>query len=88
MKLLDIVETLEVVPASHVAKGQVGTIVDELSDNFVLVEFADLDGVAYALEAIPVGKLIELRYTPAIAAWRLAAIVQSPHIHGMLELGS
>ena len=63
------------------------TIVDELSENFVLVEFADLDGVAFALEPISVGKLIELRHTPAMAAWRLAAIVQSPDIHGMLELG-
>ena len=49
MKLLDVVATLEDVPAAHLAKGQVGTIVDELSDDVVLVEFADLDGVAYAL---------------------------------------
>ena len=68
MKLLDVVATLEEVPAAHLAKGQVGTIVDELSDDVVLVEFADLDGVAYALEPIPVGKLIELRHAPAIAA--------------------
>lgn len=68
MKLLDVVATLEDVPASHLAKGQVGTIVNELSENFVLVEFADLNGVAYALEPIPVGKLIELRHTPEMAA--------------------
>ena len=68
MKLLDVVAKLEDVPASHLAKGQVGTIVDALSENFVLVEFADLDEVAYALEPIPVGKLIGLRHTPAMAA--------------------
>ena len=68
MKLLDVVATLEDVPAAHLAKGQVGTIVDELGEDVVLVEFADLGGVAYALEPIPVGKLIELRHTPAMAA--------------------
>lgn len=55
MKLLDVVAMLEDVPASLLAKGQVGTIVDELNEKFVLVEFADLDGVAFALEPIPVG---------------------------------
>ncbi|MBL8416340.1 MAG: DUF4926 domain-containing protein [Propionivibrio sp.] len=68
MKSLDVVATLEDVPASHLAKGQVGTIVDEFSENFVLDEFTDLDGVAYVLELIPVGKLIELRHSPAMAA--------------------
>jgi hypothetical protein len=68
MKLLDVVATLEDVPAAHLAKGQVGTIVDELDTDVVLVEFADLGGVTYALEPIPVGKLIELRHSPAMAA--------------------
>jgi hypothetical protein len=53
----------------------------------VLVEFADIDGVTYALEPIPVGKLIELRHTPAMAAWRLAAIGRpTPDVYGMPEL--
>ncbi|MBK9350111.1 MAG: DUF4926 domain-containing protein [Sulfuritalea sp.] len=68
MKLLDVVATLEDVPAAHLAKGQVGTIVDELDGQVMLVEFADLGGVAYAIEAIPVHSLIELRHNPAIAA--------------------
>lgn len=68
MKLLDVVATLEDIPAAHLAKGQVGTIVDELNEDVVLVEFADLNGVAYAIEPIPVGKLMELRHTPAMAA--------------------
>jgi hypothetical protein len=68
MKLLDVVATLEDLPAVHLAKGQVGTIVDELSDEVVLVEFADLGGVTYAIEAIPIGQLIELRHSPAMAA--------------------
>ncbi|MBS4095838.1 MAG: DUF4926 domain-containing protein [Sulfuricella sp.] len=68
MKLLDVVATLEAIPAAHLAKGQVGTIVDELSRGVVLVEFADLGGIAYAIEPIPVGKLIELHHTQAMAA--------------------
>ena len=68
MKLLDVVATLEDVPEANLAKGQVGTIVDELDGQVMLVEFADLGGVAYAIEAIPVHSLIELRHNPAIAA--------------------
>lgn len=49
-------------------KGQVGTVVEELNSDHVLVEFADLNGVAYAISPIPVGQLIELKHAPAIAA--------------------
>ena len=68
MKLLDVVATLEDLPEAHLAKGQVGTIIDELDKDVVLVEFADLSGAAYAIEPISVGKLIELRHAPAMAA--------------------
>ena len=68
MKLLDVVATLEDIPTAQLAKGQVGTIVEELNDEVVVVEFADLGGVAYAIEPIPVRKLIELHHTPAMAA--------------------
>ena len=68
MKPHDVVATLEEIPAVHLAKGQVGTIVDRLDDDVVLVEFADLGGVMYALEPIPRSKLIELHHTPAMAA--------------------
>ena len=68
MKLLDVVATLEDIPAAHLAKGQVGTIVEALNEDVVLVEFADLSGIAYAIEPVPVRKLIELRHTPAMAA--------------------
>ena len=68
MKLLDVVATLEALSAARLAKGQVGTIVDELTEGVVLVEFADLGGVAYAIEPIPVRQLIELHHMPAMAA--------------------
>jgi hypothetical protein len=68
MKLLDVVATLETVPTARLAKGQVGTIVDQLNGDVVLVEFSDVDGIAYALEPIPVASLIELHHVPALAA--------------------
>ncbi len=68
MKLLDVVATIEDVPTANLSKGQVGTVVEELSDEVVLVEFADMNGVAYAIEPILIGKLMELRHAPAMAA--------------------
>jgi hypothetical protein len=68
MKLLDVVATLEDLPEGKIAKGQVGTIVEELSPEVVLVEFADLGGVAFAIEPVSIAKLMRLRHAPAIAA--------------------
>ncbi len=69
MKLLDVVAPLQDFPERNVAKGQVGTIVEELDRDNVLVEFADINGVAYATAPMPVDKLMELKHTPvAIAA--------------------
>jgi len=68
MKLLDVVAIVEDMPEMHLAKGQVGTIVDELDKDFVLVEFADSDGVTYAIEPISVRQLMALRHTPSLAA--------------------
>lgn len=68
MKILDVVATLRDFPEQHVEKGQVGTVVEELDSDHVLVEFADLNGVAYAISPIFVGQLIELKHAPAIAA--------------------
>ena len=68
MKVLDVVATLDDLPKANLAKGQVGTIVDQLDGDTVLVEFADVTGVAYALEPLPVRKLMELHHTPAMAA--------------------
>lgn len=68
MKMLDVVATLRELPEQHVGKGQVGTVVEELDGGHVLVEFADLNGVAYAISPIPVEQLIELKHTPVIAA--------------------
>lgn len=61
MKVLDVVATLQDFPEQRVVKGQVGTVVEELDADHVLVEFADVNGVAYALAPMPVGQLMEDR---------------------------
>lgn len=68
MKLLDVVATIEAIPSAGLVKGQVGTIVDQLAGDVVLVEFADLAGIAYAIEAVPVAALMALHHAPALAA--------------------
>ncbi|MDI6750584.1 MAG: DUF4926 domain-containing protein [Rhodocyclaceae bacterium] len=68
MKLHDVVATVEDMPEAHLAKGQVGTIVEELDGKHVLVEFADVDGVAYAIVPIPCDKLMQLHHRAALAA--------------------
>ncbi len=68
MKRLDVVAMLDDMPEAHLAKGQVGTIVEELDRDTMLVEFADLDGRAYAITPIPMGRLIALRHAPSLAA--------------------
>lgn len=68
MKLHDVVATLDDLPEVRLAKGQVGTIVDELDADFVLVEFADVDGIAYALAPISCRNLMTLHHRPALAA--------------------
>jgi len=68
MKLHDVVATLDDLPELHLGKGQVGTVINELDKGFVLVEFADIDGVAYAIQPIPRAKLMPLHHRPALAA--------------------
>lgn len=65
MRVLDVVATLCAFPEQRVGRGQVGTVVEELDRDHVLVEFADLNGVAYAIAPIPVDQLMELKYSPA-----------------------
>ena len=67
MKLLDVVAALQDFSEGNVARGQIGTIVGELDKDNVLVEFAHIDGVAYAILAIPRGMLMKLEHTPALA---------------------
>jgi hypothetical protein len=61
---LDVVALLANIPAADLARGQVGTIVELLDDETVLVEFSDHDGRTYALEPCRYRDLLVLRYVP------------------------
>ena len=64
MKIHDIVALLEDIPESQLARGQVGTIVEEWQAGIYEVEFADIDGRAYAFAAVPQSSLMPLRFEP------------------------
>jgi hypothetical protein len=61
---LDVVALLSDLPAQRLARGQVGTVVEQLSQNISLVEFSDEQGRAYAIEPCPRDELLILHYVP------------------------
>ncbi len=65
--LLDLVALLSDLPAQRLARGQVGTIVEQLDENISLVEFSDEQGRAYAIAACPLTELLTLHYVPETA---------------------
>ena len=65
--LLDVVALLADVPAQQLARGQVGTIVEQLDDETLLVEFSDDQGRAYAVAPCPQADLLVLHYVPEAA---------------------
>ena len=65
--LLDVVALLTDLPAQQLARGQVGTIVEQLDDNTWLVEFSDDQGRAYAVAPCPRADLLVLHYVPEAA---------------------
>jgi Domain of unknown function (DUF4926) len=65
--LLDVVALLTDLPAQRLARGQVGTIVEELDDKIALVEFSDDQGRAYAVAPCPRAELLVLHYVPEAA---------------------
>jgi len=65
--LLDVVALLAELPAQQLARGQVGTIVEQLDDKTLLVEFSDDQGHAYAVAPCPQTDLLVLHYVPEAA---------------------
>jgi hypothetical protein len=61
---LDVVALLSDLPAQRLARGQVGTIVEQLDENISLVEFSDEQGRAYAVAPCPRDELLTLYYVP------------------------
>jgi Domain of unknown function (DUF4926) len=65
--VLDVVALLTDLPAQQLARGQVGTIVEQLDDKTLLVEFSDEQGRAYAVAPCPRTDLLVLHYVPEAA---------------------
>jgi hypothetical protein len=66
--VLDVVALLADLPAVGLARGQVGTVVELLDEQTVLVEFSDDDGRAYAIVPCPRANLLVLHYVPEAVA--------------------
>jgi hypothetical protein len=65
--LLDVVALLTDLPGHRLARGQVSTIVEQLDDKTLLVEFSDGQGRAYALALCPRDDLLVLHNVPEVA---------------------
>jgi len=65
--VLDVVALLADLPAQNLARGQVGTAVEQLDDKTWLVEFSDDDGRAYAVAQCQAANLLVLHYVPEAA---------------------
>ena len=65
--LLDVVALLTDLPTQRLARGQVGTIVEQLDDMTSLVEFSDDQGRAYAVAPCRRKDLLVLHYVPEAA---------------------
>lgn len=63
----NVVALLAGMPQSGLLRGQVGTVVEQLDNSTVLVEFSDARGQAYAIELCAVSQLLVLHYMPEAA---------------------
>jgi catabolite regulation protein CreA len=66
--LLDVVALTADVPDSGLVRGQVGTVVEVLSEDTFEIEFVDDAGLTYALCPIPAASLMVLHYEPSRVA--------------------
>ncbi len=64
LELSSVVAVLQDLPGHNLVRGQVGTIVEILSPSAVLVDFSDLEGHTYAIEALDSNLLIRLHHQP------------------------
>ena len=65
---LDVVALLTDLPEHHLARGQVGTVVECLASDVFEVEFSDDQGHTYALLPLPASQLMRLYHHPVQAA--------------------
>ncbi len=67
VKKLDVVALLADLAEPKLARGQVGTVVDDLGGGSFLVEFSDDEGRAYALAPVQAEQILVLHYEPEAA---------------------
>jgi len=67
IQLLDAVTLTQDLPQKGLRRGQVGTVVEALGEDAFEVEFAGLNGEAYALLPLHAEQIMVLRYAPAHA---------------------
>ncbi len=66
IKLLDVVALTVDLPAEHLKRGQVGTVVEILAEGKAMeVEFSDNDGQTYASLGLRPSQLMVLHFQPA-----------------------
>jgi hypothetical protein len=68
LPLLAVVALTEDLPQSGLLRGQVGTIVEKLAPDVYEVDFSDDAGRTYASVALREHQLMQLHYTPGVAA--------------------
>jgi hypothetical protein len=66
-KINDVVALLQDQAEAKLARGQVGTVVEELDADHLLVEFSDEEGRAYAITPVRVSNTLVLHYQPEAA---------------------
>ncbi|BAU11687.1 hypothetical protein LEP3755_21900 [Leptolyngbya sp. NIES-3755] len=72
----DVVALTEDTPATHktthqsivLRRGQVGTVLMTFEDEACLVDFADPQGMTYAMETIPLSRLLLLLQEPEVVS--------------------
>lgn len=67
IELLDVVVLLKSLPAKKLQQGALGTVVEVFDDQYYLVEFANLQGVAYAIAELPATALMKVVREPLSA---------------------
>ena len=65
--LLDVVVLTEDLPTEKLRKGSLGTVVETFANDSFLVEFADLNGVTYAMPVLPGQYLLKVHQEPITA---------------------
>jgi catabolite regulation protein CreA len=65
--LHDVVALLADLPSSHLHRGQVGTVVEILGKDTLLVEFSDDGGRTYAITPVKSSGVLWLNYVPEAA---------------------